>query len=240
MFKFKQLLNEAGEGGDPGASKQPDLAKLLTDNFSKLEGTLKNLESRVARVETPAEKKQSKQVDEDDDLETLILSDPKKAVSKIKNQVKEEIMGSVSQQETVKVNFNNKFVALQNEFPEISDTSSDLHKRAKEIMSESANGQYDSVALELAVRRAAAEKGLQPMTYRKKSRDDDSDDGEYLGGGGSGYSGSQSNRKNRSDKLPAATLAFAELVGMDVKNPKTVERLTKTYQERKGNWSKYK
>lgn len=238
----KRLLDQANEGGEAGSGQAPkeDLGKLLKENFSKLEGSLKDLQTRISKVEQPVIK-QKQPVQEDDDLDTLILSDPKKAVDKITSKVKEEVMGNVKNEEALKSQFNTRFSSLQSEFPEIGDLNSDLHKRAKEIMLESATSQYDSTALELAVRRAAAEKGVQPMQYRRKQQDDGDEGDGYLGGGSSGFSNERrSTRGGKSDKLPAATLAFAEAVGMNVKDPKVVEQLTKRYNERKNNWNKYK
>lgn len=239
----KRLLDQANEGGEAGSGQAPkeDLGKILKENFSKLEGSLKDLQTRISKVEQPVVKQKAPVQEEDDDLDTLILSDPKKAVDKITSRIKEEVMGNVKNEEAVKTQFNTRFSSLQSEFPEIGDVSSDLHKRAKEIMLESATGQYDSTALELAVRRAAAEKGVQPMQYRRKQQDSDDDGEGYLGGGSSGApSDRQQRRGGKGDKLPAATLAFAELVGMNVKDPKVVEQLTKRFNERKNNWNKYK
>jgi hypothetical protein len=243
-FKLKMSPND-GEGSSGGApKKEPSIEKMLDEKLGKFSQSFDQLGKRLSAIEHAAIQKQApKQKEDNDDLDTMILSDPRKAVEKIKSQVREEVMTTVNSETSRKEMFANSFNQLQTEYPEISDTSSELHKRAKEIMAESSSNAYDPAALERAVLRAASEKGVLPVQHRKKPResDDDSEGEGYLGGGSSGFSESRSNRRSgKSDKIPSATLAFAQLVGMDVKDPKIIERLTKTYNERKNNWSKYK
>lgn len=239
------LMNKAGEdssasGGAAGSA--PDIAKVLQESFKDLKTSLSKelsqLNNKISEQNKPAPKKQAEEREEA--LDILILSDPKKAVERIKSDVMETLGG----QNRVREAFNGKFAELSQEYPEIVDQNSDLHVRAKELMAQSGAQAFDSTQLERAVLRAAAEKGMLPMNKRKAVRedsDDESDDG-YLGSGGSGggYEGTRNRKNSRSEKLPAATIAFAELVGLDIKNPKVTESLTKRYNERKNNWNKYK
>lgn len=237
------FMETAGEGkqsaGGAAENKQADLAKVIEDSFKGLRADLNKLNNKV---DAAAAKKQAPEpkVEAEDDLSTLILVDPAKAVSKITDKIKKEVTATFSSQSSAKDEFNNKFMELYKEYPEISDQGSELHQRAKEIMATITDSQFDSGALERAVYRAASEKGITPMKHRKNQPDGD-DSGEYLGSGSSGEGRGNSGRnKNRADKLPAATLAFAEAVGMNTKDPKVVERLTNRHNERKSNWSRYR
>lgn len=234
------MAPEGEENAGGGAPKQPDLQKVIDEKFGSLSKTLEQLNQKLS-ANTEKQSAPKKQQVEEDDLDTLILADPRKAVERITSKVKEDVFNTVRQENTQKDSFAVKFSELQNEYPEIADMSSDLYKRAKEIMQESQTGAYDSSALERSVLRAASEKGVLPMQHRRKQQQSDGEesDGGYIGGG-NGFSENRPNRRKSSDKLPAATLAFAELVGMNIKDPKVVERLTKTYNDRRGNWNKYK
>lgn len=194
---------------------------------------MKALNSRLDSQNQPKPKKQE---EDNEDLSNMILIDPAKAVQKITAKVKEEVMGTVASDTQAREVFNGKFLELQNDFPEIANQDSKLHKKAKELLAASGASKFDGAALERAVLKAAAEEGMVAMKYRKQQQ---SDDDEYLGGG-SNSPGPSSRQRSKNEKLPAATVAFAELVGVNLKDPKVLERVTSTYNTRKGNWNKYK
>jgi hypothetical protein len=239
----KHFLQESTEGAAGGTGKEkeaPDVAKVVADSMKGLGDEIKKLSQRMDKLATPAAPAPKKKADdEEEDDEVDLLLNPKKAVEKITSRVREAITKEVTADATAKDQFNSKFTELASEFPEINDTKSDLHIRAKEILEASGSKGWDSRALEAAVLRAASEKGMVAVKHRKQTTNDDDND-DYLGGGSGGSSGGDNRRRNRSDKLPAATLAFAEAVGMNTKDPKVLERLTKTHNDRKGNWNKYK
>jgi hypothetical protein len=230
------LCDQAGDDKGQGAGGQPDFKKVLDDGLKGLSDEIKKLNQRIDQQNKPPQTVKKPAQEPEEDLSTLMILDPKKAVEKITAKVKEEVQGSAEQQAQAQGQFNDKYMELANDYPEISDQSSELFKRAREIMSSSQAGRWDTGAMERAVLKAAAEKGIQPMKHRKQVEPDDD---SYLGGGSTGE-GRRQERKNRSEKLPAATLAFAELVGLNVKDSKVVESLTKHHNERKGNWSKYR
>lgn len=236
------LLEEANDGtsGSAGSNAAPsqDISKVVESSFKSLQDEIRKLNSRIDAQAAP-KKQEPAASDKEDDLETMILVDPKKAVEKIKSQVKNEVLNTVSSESKAQQDFGAKFQELSQDYPEIANQSSDLHARAKEIMAQTANGQFDAGALERAVLRAAMEKGVLPVKHRKAPVSEDGNDDGYLGGGSSFTESRRESRRGKSEKLPAATLMFAELVGMNVKDPKVVENLSKTYNERKGRWNKY-
>lgn len=229
----KPQQDSAQQQAQPENNKQVDaLAKSMEDNFKKFSETLTNLNSKVESLSAPAPAKQ----EPTDKLEDLIILDPAKAIERIKSEVRNEVISGVNAENKVKEEFSSKFYELQGLYPEIADQSSALHKRAKELMDNSKASPHDSGALERAVLRAAAEEGVLPMSHRKAPVSDD--DNEPLGG--ASYTSSNSRRRSSSQKLDQKTLAFAELAGMDVKDPKVIENLTKTQNERRGNWRQYR
>lgn len=238
MKFFKE--EEAGKAGT-GAPAAPDVAKLIENMQKGLSEDLKKLNKRVDQLATPPAPTPKAKVEDEEDLNDMILINPKKAVETITRKVEDKVRAGVNADAAAKDQFNNKFSELQADYPEIADQSSDLHVRAKEILAATQGATaWDSGALERAVLKAASEKGVSAVKHRKQSSSDDSDSNDYLGGGSGGSSSNNERRKSRSEKLPAATLAFAEAVGMNTKDPKVIERLTKTHNDRKANWSKYR
>jgi hypothetical protein len=234
------LMNSAGEG-NAGGGGAPDFKKVLEEGLRGLGDEIKKLNARIDSKDKPQPPAKKQQQEDEEDLSALILVDPAKAVQKITSRVREDVLGSVDSQATAQQQFNEKYSELLSDYPEIGNQSSELFVRAKEIMSATGTGKYDAGAMERAVLKAAAEKGLQPMKHRRKQDESDEDSDTYLGGAtSSGEGRREGSRRRGSEKLPAATLAFAEAVGMNVKDPKVLERLNKTHSERRGNWNKYK
>lgn len=234
------LMDAAGDAngtGASGAASGPDIKKLVEDGLKGLGDEIKKLNQRMEQRDNKPVPKQS---EPEDDLSTLMIVDPNKAIERITKKVKEDVLAGVDHNSTQQQQFSEKYSELLSDFPEIGNQSSELFTRAKEIMSQSNTGRYDSGAMERAVLKAASEKGIQPMKHRKRSDSEDGDADSYLGGANGGDSSSRGPRKGRSEKLPSATLAFAEAVGLKVSDPKVLERLTKTHNERKGSWNKYR
>jgi hypothetical protein len=239
---MKYLIMEENKEPNGGGAPADKMTKTLEDGFKALREQFGELSAKLEAKTQPAPKAPAKEEPEED-LSDLILTDPTKAVNKIKKQVREEVLSSVQSTNVARDTFQTKFVELQAEFPEIGKAGSELHKRAKEILAASGSQQYDAGALENAVLRAASEKGVLPLKHRKQEMvEDDDNEQEYVGGssGGREAGGRSGGRRSRSDKIDPRTLAFAEMIGMDVKDPKVVERLTKRQNERQGTWNKYK
>jgi hypothetical protein len=93
-----------------------------------------------------------------------------------------------------------------------------------------------SSSYKTAVLAAAADQGVLPVNKRAKKTESESEDFTV-----SSSSGSESRRREREkrgeEQIDEKTLAFAELMGRPIDDPKYVERL-KTAAKRR-NWSKY-
>ena len=239
MKNLHLFMNEAGDEGSAG-SKAPDITKVLEEQFKALNDKITQLDSRVSASAQKAAKPANKEEPEEESLETLLFVDPAKAVKKITSSIEEKVLGAVNNQSSAQQQFNAKFAELQSLYPELADQKSELYSHAKELMIQSGTKDWDTGALERSVLRAAADKGIMAMSHRKRV-DNDEDDTVYLGSGSSsGETNRERRRNSKADKLPAASLAFAEEVGLNVKDPKVVERLTKIHNDRRGNWNKYR
>lgn len=239
------LMNKENENSGAGAPKnEPDVTKILQDSFKQLNEQIGNLSKRLdsqTKATAPAPKAKEETVEED--LGDLLLVNPSKAVERITKKVENEVSQKFGAKDQAAREFSSKFVELSQDYPEINSQSSDLYQRAFELLQNSATKENDVGALERAVLRAASEKGVLPMKHRKQSRQDqeDQDGDEYLGGNsGASPTSSRSERRDRNKKLPAATLAFAQALGLNTSDPKVVERLQEHHVKRSGNWNRYR
>lgn len=238
------LLNKAGEGEAGGGAAAPDVTKVVSEGFkdlkSGLEALAKRIEAQEKKSAAPAPKPKAKVEEDDSDLADEILVNPSKAVKKITEKVQNELETKFSSQSQAQSKFSTKFNDLASDYPELADQKSELHQRAKALLGEITDKEWDAGALEQAVFRAVNEKGVLPMKHRKQDSKDDDEGDDYLGSGSS-YSRSESGRKReKTGKLDPRTLAFAELAGLNVSDAKVVDRLTKTQNERRGSWNKYR
>lgn len=134
---------------------------------------------------------------------------------------------------------NANLSVLVNDYPELTDQNGDLRKKAVEIFNAlSPEEQKSPSALKLAVREAAADLALLPMSKRKKVETEvEEDDDSFSLNGGSGR-GNTKRKGGKEPELSDATKDFAELLGRPVDDPKYLERLKKANQ--RTNWSKYR
>lgn len=233
------LMNKEGEGsGAGGGAAGPDVAKQVADGFKALKDEIANLNKKIEAKAAPAPAPKKKEAEEEDDLGTELLVNPKKAVQKLTASIREQVEGSMATQETSKNKFFERFSELTNEYPELGQTNSELHMRAKELLASKSSGSWDINALDSAVLAAVSEKGVVSAKHRKTA-EDDSDEGEYLGSGSRGSNNGNRRRGSSNDKLDPKTAAFAEMCGLNVKDPKVVERLAKHQNDRRGKWNKY-
>lgn len=224
--------------GANGSGTEDNQMQKKFDDFSssftkKLDALFAKLDSVPARqvVQTPAN---------EPDLESLMITDPKAAAALIKEQAKKEILGEVGKQTRAQQEFNNSFSSLSQDYPEILSASSQLYVRAKELLGQYSKGENDAEALERAVFKAANELGVVPMKARKSSSTSDDDSFSGSGSGTEGNRGNRRDRKQKDDELSPETLAFAQMLGKNVSDPKYLEKLKEISKKRTGNWNKYK
>jgi membrane-bound lytic murein transglycosylase len=116
---------------------------------------------------------------------------------------------------------------LYNDFPELSDKEHPLTKKAVELWESLPKEERASnVSYKAAVLEAATTLGVLPKSKRDRNSVDD-----YQGGGSEGGSG-------KRDKEPEIDLEFARKMGLNVDDPKVVERI-KGRAKTRSAWGKY-
>lgn len=153
--------------------------------------------------------------DEDAAAEQIIDAAEKRIDKKLAaNQRQAEVMGGLFQ-----------------DFPELKNMQDPLTVKALEVYNTlPAQDKETPASYRLAVLEAAHMMGVAPMSKRKKEGNDD----DWTSPGGN--SAPRRSRKG-DDELDPASLAFASAVGLNVDDPKVIERLKKSAGRR--NWQKY-
>jgi len=208
----------------PGADLSQVTAMIEAQNakFEAMQQQILEGQKPVAPAAPPAE--------DDDDL---LYSDPAAFKRKLREDITKEVAGTISTQQAAHQQKQNELsgavAKLNSEYPELSNASSDLAKKAVEINNSlDASLQGTAAGARLAILQAASELGVSAKSKRPKGNDDDF----TLSGG----SGGGKPRKSEG-KVGDMTLEFAKLLGVDTEDKKTVERLNK-YSKR-DNWGKY-
>lgn len=134
----------------------------------------------------------------------------------------EQVMERKLQIETAK---NAKIAEMGKEYPEIHSDTKLMDKVVGKLKALPQALQGTPEGYEMAIRRAVDEQGLIPKSRRRDtSVDEDVSFGNNQGGGIA--------RTAKKGKASADQLELASLLGMDVNNPKYVERLEKTINSR--------
>jgi hypothetical protein len=185
------------------AASAPDVKAEINELKSKMEATQKELLAAVAALKKPA----PAPVEAEEDLETQLYSNPKAALARVMEQTKKETLAEVARASAYQQRVGNTIASLQNEYPELADTSSELAKKAiANFNALSDEDKQSPMAYKLAVREAADEIGLKPKSKRPVVEDSWES--------GDGYT--RSSRRPASNKLDPASKEWAELLGLEV------------------------
>lgn len=168
----------------------------------------------------------------DEKLEELSYKDPKLYAKAVEAKAEKKASAMIDQRLYAQDQSNRVMGQLIGDYPELNDQSSDLSRKAVELYNQlPAHIKADPIAYKTAVRDAAADLGMLPKSKRTKT-----DDGSYTASG-TQSTGQRSTSQQQKQKVSDATLEFAERIGVNIKDPKVVERLTKR-AERK-NWGRF-
>jgi hypothetical protein len=206
--------------------------KLAEDN-QKLSQQLNEI-TQLLQKQTGPSKPANSSATEEDDLEDLAYRDPKGYARKVREQATQEATRVVSQQLNQQQQSQAVLNQLVADYPELSDASNELTVKAVEIYKNLSDDEKRSPsAYKIAVRDAAADLGVLPKSKRKSTSGDDN----FSFGGSSSSSGNAPSRSKSGGDLDQRTLAFAEMVGLNIKDKKVVDRLKQRSQRK--SWSKY-
>lgn len=229
---------EDNTGNPPDESSASDPLKELKSEFArktdKLAQENANLSAQLNQILAAVQPKvdrSSNNVSMDDDLDELAYKDPKAFAKRVREEATKHASQYVNQSMQAQQQSNAVLSQLVSEYPELGDQRSELSLRAVEIykgLSEA--DRSNPMSYKVAVRDAASELGILTKTKRRSSGDDFS-----LSGSNEGNSSNQS--RQRSSEVDNRTIAFAELLGLNTKDKKVVERI-KARSGRK-SWGKY-
>jgi len=171
---------------------------------------------------------------EEANLEELIYKDPKayaKAVEQNATRRAEEMVNSRMQYQN---EAQSVLAQLSSEYPELADANSELTKKAVEIYkSLPVNQQANPLAYKIAVRDAAADMGVLVKSKRQSASSKSHDEFQASSSPGD----RQSSRGAQSKEVDQKTLAFAELIGVNIKDKKVMERIQE--RAKRKNWGKW-
>jgi hypothetical protein len=172
----------------------------------------------------------------DDQLEEMSFKDPKGYARAVRAQATKSAENLIDQRLSTHQQTQSVLSQLAVEYPELSDASSDLMKRAGQIYNSlPASTKADPIAYKVAVRDAAAELGVLPKA-RRNTNQPRNDDGSFaLSGSGQGSaSNNAASRKKAESEVNPLSLAFAKEMGIDITNKDKVARIQKRAQRK--NW----
>lgn len=228
------MAENSNNGAEDQESGAPDQLNNLKQEFNRKLG---NFDSKISQLEqTNAALLQQLQsitmpkaqvAAPGKSLNDVWLDSPEEAANMVSNATEARIMSKLD----ARAKESSTIQALANDFPEITDPNHELTKKAVEIYgSLSAEDKKSPVAYRAAVREAAMELNMVPKSKREQYEDDVS----IRGTGNSRVRGEQ--RKERASKdIDAETEEFARLVGVNIDDPKTRERIKSKHGRRTYN-----
>jgi hypothetical protein len=228
----------AGDAADASAATKESSSDDLRNLKAEMNRKLGNLEQTNAQLmaylqtmnkpapAAPAAESSKK-------LDDLWYSNPDEAARLIEDRAAAKAESRIAARNEAASKSQAALVAVINDFPELADNNSDFAKKAVAIYnSYSPEEQANPISYKAAAQQAAFELNMKPKSKRKQDNADDS----FSIGGGSGDHATRPSKRRDADVDPN-TLAFAELLGQPVNDPKYVERLKKHSQRK--NWKKY-
>jgi len=228
--------NDGADNGENG-TPTPDANKNIQAEFyrktEKLASEQASINQKLEQIASMLNQKQqpAAPTESEDDLEALAYKDPKMYAKKVREAAAMEASRVVDYRMQQQNQSNAVLSQLGAEYPELSDANSDLTKKAVEYYKAlSKEDQMTPSAYKVAVRDAAADLGLLPKNKRKAAGDDSF---SFSGGDSS----TPRNSQKRDAEVDVRTLAFAEALGMNVKDKKVVDRIKQRAQRK--NWGKY-
>jgi F0F1-type ATP synthase membrane subunit b/b' len=215
-----------GEGTtpDPISNMKAEFNRKLSSQEQAINQLLESQKALVAQLQQTA--KPATTV-ETDDIGDLWYSKPEVAAEKIKEKAKAEIRKEFQAEQQVTNQRNSVLSQLVSEYPELNNNNADLTKKAVEIYSQLPEDEKSRpMAYRLAVKEAAAELGVKPLSKRENQED------YFSVGGASGMPNTGTSSRRSKDELDAATAAFAQIMGVD---PEKVKNRAKN----RNSWNRY-
>jgi hypothetical protein len=228
------------ESADPTLNLKSEFNRKIgnvQEQLQKNNEALQALMNRLATQDKPRSAETSANTpDKSSKIKELWYQDEAAAANLIVEEAVQRATGSIRKELETERKVTQRESRVLNEifqdYPEIGDQNSALYKKAVETYNAlPEEDRANPLAYKVAVRDAAIDLGVQPMKKRQSAGNDD-----FTMSSGGYSSGSQSRGKKADDIAPEA-LAFAQAVGLNINDKKTLENL-KNHSKRE--WLKYK
>ena len=223
---------QEGQGQEGGV---PDPLKNLKAEFGrKFENITEQLARQNDEMRRALESLATKQAPAAPAEEVDPIVDPVRYKERVKAETKEEILSEIDHRNALSQATTAEVMKMQSLYPEFSQENSEAARVALQkfqALPKHLKGTPEGARLVL--RDTADELGLTPVSRRKSGQDGDDYSVSSSGGGGSSRS-----RREREPKVDDKTLAFAELIGLNVNDP----AVRKGIEERakRDSWTKYR
>jgi hypothetical protein len=208
---------KSGEGTPPAdeiKNIKAEMSRKLSNTESTLAALKASQDALLAQIATLAPKPA---LAPEQKLSDLMYSDPEAYAQKVLAEAEKRADARLEQRLSAQSAQQNVIAELVNQFPELSDGDHEFTKSAvAKFNAMPAEDRKSPVAYKTAVMEAALEAGVKPKSKRERVEGD-----EYVGRGSSG----SASRSKKSAEIDPRTVAFAELVGLDISKPEVKERL---------------
>lgn len=210
--EVKQGTADGAGATQPAADEIKNVKAEFNRKIGNLEQTnaqlLAQLQQLTSKLSPPKPATESK---------VSVFDDEEAYAARIKAETAAEIRREMDARNSQQAKQATVIQSLMQDYPELQDMSHDLTKKAVELYNSLSDEEKSHpLAYKAAVRDAAAEMDIKPKSKRRTSESDDF----TMSGSGSG-----AGRQKREPEMKKETLQFAEAVGLNIKDPKILERL---------------
>lgn len=225
---------EAEAKVDPIVNLKAEFSRKFESVNNALAAQNQQLQAQLSQILSTMTAKQTESAGGQEKLSDLIYNDPEKAASIIEQNVSTKAANTAV---AAVADYQARQSALANlatQYPELSDSSSELSKKAVETYNALPARLKDTAeGYRMAIRDAAADLGILTASKREKKNDSSNDD--FTVGGNN--AARKSPVKSREGELSNSTLEIAKLMGLNTEDPKVMARLKE--RAKRTNYKKY-
>lgn len=232
-----EIENEnPGGGEDRFQNFQKEMERKFGNTNDQISQLMQSQQQLIEALNTKQTQSQQK-APSNDDISDLIYTDPAKYAELIEERAAKKIEAKLSAQNQVEQQnqskIQNVLSKLAQDYPELHQPGSELSQKAVEIYNNYSpeDQSNQAVAYRAAILEAVGELGVQKVSKRKSSSEDQ-DFGDFVISGQSNTNAP----KGRKPKVDANTVAFAQMMGLDVTDKEVLKNLAKRSQR---DYSKY-
>lgn len=207
--------------------KIENMNQQLADTNAQIQALLAQVSSQQQASQPAAKPLKELMFDDPDAFVAHVQAEANKAA---KREVNSTVQMSQASQSVV--------MDLQSKYPEFSQPGSEAARLALQYAARLPENQRGTPqGIKLAMMDAVLELGLAPAQRRQNVQQQRTDDFSVSSNSGAAARGNANRPGDTAKKIDKNTLAFAELLGLDLNDAKRVENLSKASQRK--NWTSY-